>query len=506
MAGLTAALAAALVAGTATSTVMAVRATSEAGRANDEARRANDEAGRADREARAAAERAEVAAVAQRKAEEEQKKAEKARRETAAARDAAAASAEVAGRQRALALSTLNTLVTQVQNQLQDTPDTQQLKQDLLQTALNGLQAVARESARSPAVDLNMAEAHRRMGDLFQTLGKIPDALDQYQKMRAITRAFLDKDPLSAGPAERVDRPGPGRGRPPAPGDPARAREEYGKALDIRLKVADADPANASRKVDLAQIFTKLGDASPIAEARSYHAKALALREALADGATGPTAQAGKRDVWVSRLRLTDLGLRARDLADARHHAAECVTIADALAAQSKTVRSRLDQATSHCKLGLVLRRSGERADADRQFAAALRLLKPLADRDPQNLALQSEYALTLAHAGRHAEAAGAAGRLRGRVGTHPNHLYNLACCYAECEAAAGPPAGAVAGAAAASHLGYAEKAVAALRGAVKVGFQDADLARADPDLDPIRGRPDFDVILSTAARPRTAK
>jgi tetratricopeptide (TPR) repeat protein len=347
------------------------------------------------------------------------------------------------------------------------------------------------------------------MGDLYQTLGKVPEARGQYQKMRTITQTLLDREPLSAANQRNESTALALVGDTHLLlGDPARARDEYEKALDIRRKLADADPENPTRKVDLAQIYTKLGDASPPADARTYHAEALALREALADGATGQAARAARRDVWVSRLRLAELGLRARDLAAAREHAAECVTIAGELAAQNSTVRSRLDQAISLCKLGLVLKRSGKPADAQRQFATALKLLKLLAERDPQNLAVQFEYALTLAHAGRHAEAAAMASRLRERVGTNPNYLYNLACSYAECEAAAGPPAGAVAGAAAATRLGYAEKALAALRDAVRGGFRDAGLARIDPDFDPVRGRPEFAAILTSipAPKPRAVK
>src|SRR5690606_41073386 len=122
--------------------------------------------------------------------------------------------------------------------------------------------------------------------------------------------------------------------------------------------------------------------------------------------------------------------------------------------------------------------------------------LRPLAEKDRDNLPLQSDFALLLARAGEHAEAAERAGQLRRLAPRNPGYLYNAACAYSLCAAAVGPGGAVETPTAAALRERYAGLAVAALRDAAANGFADRELLRTDADLDPVRGHPGFAEVL----------
>ena len=492
VAGLTAALAAALVAGTAASTILAVKATRSASRASAEAQRA-------DQEARTATERAEAAALAQSVAEKAQKKEEQAHCATEAARQTAREHARIADEQRKLALNTLSTLVFRVQAQLHDTPDTQQLKQSLLETALKGLEAVAKESSESAVVDMNMAEAHRQMGDLYQVLGRIPDARDQYEKMLAVTNRAHGRGPGSRpGRPQQVRRPRPRRRRKPAP-----RRHSQGPSL------LTWTPSIFGRRWSRPTRPTPSGKWTWPRSSPSWATPVLRTRPGRTTQRLSPCARTWRLGRWTRtsppasamsgtpRFKLLELALRTGDLASARKHGTECSKIAEDLVKRTKTRSAQLDLAASYGKLGQVARREGRHAQADKLLAAAWQNIKPNAEKDPQNLSLQSDYALALAHAGRHAATLERASWLRERVGKNPNYLYNIACCYAlSAGAVAAGPAAVAGGVGAAVRPAVrgesTDLAISALREAVANGFRDRELIAADPDLDPVRGHPAF--------------
>src|SRR5205823_4900010 len=95
--------------------------------------------------------------------------AHKADEKAAAARAAekrAADEADEAKRQQALSLDAYRRLVFDVQNSMGGKPGLGELRKKLLQTAVEGLQAVAR-GEQSPTRDRTQAAAHFRLGQLF---------------------------------------------------------------------------------------------------------------------------------------------------------------------------------------------------------------------------------------------------------------------------------------------------------------------------------------------------
>jgi hypothetical protein len=83
-----------------------------------------------------------------------------------------------------------------------------------------------------------------------------------------------------------------------------------------------------------------------------------------------------------------------------------------------------------------------------------------------------------------------------------PIGLYNLACAESRLSALApSDPAGGT-DVAQADREAHAERAVATLRRAVTAGHRNVAHMRIDPDLDPIRSRPDFQLLMMDLAFP----
>jgi tetratricopeptide (TPR) repeat protein len=68
----------------------------------------------------------------------------------------------------------------------------------------------------------------------------------------------------------------------------------------------------------------------------------------------------------------------------------------------------------------------------------------------------------------------------------YPNSHYLLACCY--------------------SRLGQSDSALTEIRAAVRDGWREGDMLRADSDLDPIRGAPGFPAVRSRRGRGRSVR
>jgi hypothetical protein len=80
--------------------------------------------------------------------------------------------------------------------------------------------------------------------------------------------------------------------------------------------------------------------------------------------------------------------------------------------------------------------------------------------------------------------------------------LYNLACAESKlCDPALSDPAARTA-VVSADRRAHADRAIAALRRAAAAGMRNADVWRRDPDLDPLRSRPDFQLLIMDVAFP----
>ena len=170
------------------------------------------------------------------------------------------------------------------------------------------------------------------------------------------------------------------------------------------------------------------------------------------------------------------------------------------------------DLAQTHQVIGAVQDRTGHPAEALASYERARAILQKLSDANPTLTLFQNRLAMSHAYVGlarqRGGRPAEAAVEFRQAVAImerlsdlQPDgyDLYNLACFRSLLSGIADQRESGLTRDEAES---LAEKAVETLRRAVAAGLQDVAFMRQDTDLDPLRSRADFQLLLLDLAFP----
>lgn len=244
----------------------------------------------------------------------------------------AKASATFAAGQSDLALKSLETLVSEVQEQLKDAPGTAELRKKLLETALAGLTRQSKGADQARGASTALAEARIRFGDLFQQFG-----------------------------------------------DTAAAQREYEVAVELSRKLYEQEKTAISRRLLLARSLRNLAG-NLFEQARAGDARAPAqealrlLDEVLVAEPKHPEARRLLSNV------LTTLGKSAQaseDLAKAREFLDRRLQVDQELAtAEPNSVRAGLALADAHRALAEVLHKSDDVPAARKEIDQAIKLLR----------------------------------------------------------------------------------------------------------------------------------
>jgi serine/threonine-protein kinase len=290
-------------------------------------------------------------------------------------------------------------------------------------------------------------------------------------------------------------------------GKPAEAKPLFERALAIRQKLADAHPSLTQFQSDLAQSYHHIrhlvGVSGKPAEALAASERALAIWQKLAGA--HPSVVQFQSDLAQGYdnvgYQLQIAGKPAEALAAfEREHA-----IRQKLADANPTVTQfQYGLAGSHDNIGWVLRQTGKPVEALAAFERAIAIYRKLANANPSVIGFQSRLALCFAHAGalqqkvgRIAEAAVSirqANAILEQLPTlEPVDRYNLACGHAQLAHVATMPGS---GMTASQGRAEAERAMHWLRQAVAAGYRNVALMRRDADLDSLRSRPDFQILM----------
>jgi serine/threonine protein kinase len=369
-----------------------------------------------------------------------------------------------------------NSLLFEVHDAIAPLPGSTPARQLLVRNGLAYLDRLASEAGGDPALELELATAYQKVGDVQgnpnqPNLGDVAGAVAAYQKAQRILVRLLRQSPAS--PAVRTEiarcerRSADALGASgmvaaalqhyrravgllsalaaEAPGDSERALElarghialgdllswnsdlqgglaEFGAARRILLGLPPASPrtptASAPGEVqrELAMTQTKTGDAlcwqDRCREAAAWHARAIAALE--------PLARAHPNDADTLHALLTaylKMGEAMEGVGDAdgRLAAAEkTLPVAAALvAADPRNVRAQRTLSIAHNKLGDALAGKRRFGEAQARYAAALALQGALAERDPANVEYRRDLANTYNRVG---EALLAEGRLGAAV------------------------------------------------------------------------------------------
>jgi serine/threonine-protein kinase len=167
---------------------------------------------------------------------------------------------------------------------------------------------------------------------------------------------------------------------------PADGLQEYQKALAIRQKVADANPAVTEVQRDLARSHNMVGLSlfwmEQPAEALKEYQQALAIQQKVADA--NPAGTQFQSDLARSHHNIGDVlfktGKPAKALADLHKALAIQQKVADANPA---VTAFQSDLAWSHGKIGEFLSEMGKPAEALKGFQQALAIQQKVADANP---------------------------------------------------------------------------------------------------------------------------
>jgi serine/threonine-protein kinase len=291
-------------------------------------------------------------------------------------------------------------------------------------------------------------------------------------------------------------------------GRPAEALSAYRQSIAVRQKLAEANPGSAQFQQDLAGahygiggLLSSLGE--PV-QAMAAHQQALAIRQKLA--AAQPNAIQCQFDLARSHdfigYLLMIIGKPGEALA----------AFERSLAIREKVVKGnpnvtqfQFDLAHIIHQTGWVLRETGKAAEALAAYERAVEILRKLVGANPSDIDFQSELALFHGSigelhwkAGRTADAVVSVRQSVGIWERLPTLLRsidraNLACAHAMLAGLAAEPGS---GMTADEGRAEAERAMQWLQQAVAAGYRNVAIMRRDHSLDPLRSRPDFQLLM----------
>jgi serine/threonine-protein kinase len=336
--------------------------------------------------------------------------------------------------------------------------------------------------------------SHGLAAAIWESLAKAHPEVDRYRDDQARSENYRGVNLLLMGRREE-----------------ARASLERARATIQQL--VDNHPADLRFQVDLATCVNNIAvlmyQEDQPAEALAALQRALEMRENVA-GAT-PAVAEFQHNVAKTYGNIGVMLMEAGRVGDAAEAQSRSVAILQKLVDDNPTaVELRRSLANGLNETGDILRLAGRTAEARAPYERALSILEGLVKVNEASLkdrawmvqGLKGIGATRLAD-GRPADAV-AAWRRAVAIGEkhrfdYGESLYYLACCHALLGGSAGVP-----GSGLSAEDGPAEqgRATELLNRAVTAGFRDGTRMRRDPDLDPLRGRDDFRLLMMDLAMP----
>jgi adenylate cyclase len=285
------------------------------------------------------------------------------------------------------------------------------------------------------------------------------------------------------------------------PTENAEAYELYLKALEYYSRSTRADMERAlglyeeATRLDQGFSIAHLGSASVALEYYRVYSRETPMIERAKEHIAQAESTLGE-SAGIFRMR-SDLLRTLGEFDTALHYAKRAIELDPEFAAAYETLGfayqslGRREEAASARERSVKLQKNNRTAyfgylmalaelrDATLLEAEALKAL-PLYERHvrltPDDLHAQVHYAMILGWAGDHDRSLLEARKLEAIEGLDGGAVYNLACLYL--------------------HEGETESGLSALRKSVDRGFVALEMFHGDPDLDPLRGTPEFEALI----------
>ncbi|AMV41022.1 tetratricopeptide repeat protein [Planctomyces sp. SH-PL62] len=369
-------------------------------------------------------------------------------------------------------------------------------------------EALAAEPGADAVAVVEVGRSLTTIGSLLEVTGRTDDALAAYRRAESLL-AGAD-GPAPAALAACRSALGSLLARR---GELSAALEAYKLARSDQEAVAAGPGASNEALHDLASTRRRTGDllsskGNP-ADADAEYREALTILEKLAG--ENPAVPDFRSDLAATRHRRGWLLNHSARLADAEADYREAMTLLEKLADENPAVSALMGElAQTHNDLGLLLLQTGRLGMAESECRAGLAINRKLVDDHPADANYRRGLSIALARLGmaqtqqgRASEAADAFRKavevLKGLPAMESSDLYNVACFFSLLSATPAAP-----GSSGADGEGraQADQAMEALRRAVAAGFRDLPHMQADSDLDPLRGRDDFKLLMMDLAIP----
>jgi eukaryotic-like serine/threonine-protein kinase len=376
--------------------------------------------------------------------------------------------------------------------------------------------ALAHDPGASPATIRNAGESLIKVGDIQEATGDLTDALASFKQARDLLEPLVRTYPGNADYRAAVSRSLHGIGRAQYDsGHASQAIVSHEQALSLRRSLANSNPDVTQFQSDLAQSYHDIGAihraSGRARSALAAYEQARAISRKLTE--TEPKATQFRSALAQSYLDIGHIHQETEsyDAALASFEQARAIS-QELVDANPAVTRFEGDLAQSYQGIGSIQDRTGQLSNAFTSFDRARTIFQKLADANPTVTLLQTRLAMSYSYMGqvrqrdgRPAEAAAEfqkAVAIMERISNlQPSSydLYNLACFQSLLSGIASQPGS---GLTDTNVRSLGEQAVATLRRAVDAGLQDVAFMRRDPDLDPLRSRPDFQLLLLDLAFP----
>ncbi len=292
---------------------------------------------------------------------------ELARQEAQTNEQLAQRNASAASQQSELALSTLTTVIFDIDASLRNLAGGTEVRNRLLVSVLPQLDKVSTQFANKSAVDHNTLTALFVLADTTLKLGQSNSAVSE----------VVGSETLSAvRTAERL----------------------YQRAHVIAQELADAEPENVNAQRTLSVSFNKLGSLflrmGRNDEALSRFQDGLKIAQTLA--AADPNDSAAQSDLWVSHNKLGDACLSLDRPDEALKHFNDGLNVAHAMteAAPNDPLAKR-NLSVSFNRVGEELRMLGRVNEALARFEDGMKIALVLTEADPNNDEMQRDLAVS---------------------------------------------------------------------------------------------------------------
>lgn len=337
------------------------------------------------------------------------------------ARESAVANEKLAREQSQLALSTLTSVIQDIQGGLKSLPGGSEIRRRLLVTSLDKLQDVSTSLVTQTTVDRNTMLALSELGDVVlqfggdpnidtNAAGELPTLIAEQKSavelaQTLLTRAHeiaveLANDSPNNEQAQRdlantLDRLGTVQWRL---GESTQALEYYNQAIEIYDSIATKYESNAAFQRALALAHDKIGDMQlqqgRVTESLERYRQALSLRTRLLTAT--PDNPTFADDLADSHLNIGNVQKRMGDLTEALESYNLCLARRTESAESSPQDRStQSDLAEIQTRIGETQRQLGQITESIATLTQCLEIRSKLARTDPNDITAQSQLAAT---------------------------------------------------------------------------------------------------------------